>query len=314
MVLLLLAGLLAGLGVDALVGLLVRGRPALPPVTFGLAAFVAGLLCLGEYLVLPLPLYTLGWQPAFAEVALDARPGGIFEMPVTLHASNDHHRMFNQIAHGKGIAGGYLPRPVPDPYRQPDSPFALFTQPYTGTDVLAQDGAEATRALLTLYDFGYFAVYHERKNYRVGNSPWDWPAPGPVVGTGTPEVTVYSVTPAPLDHPYLYLGNSWGLAERVPHGTRRSLGPDPGYILLWTPGGTGRLALEFDTTSADAPHTIELALEDRRLVTGTVLPAGVSQPLTGPRLSLARGWYRFGVTDLRPPGPSVYLRQAAWEP
>ncbi|HUS15425.1 MAG TPA: hypothetical protein VM536_10460, partial [Chloroflexia bacterium] len=152
-IVLLCVAFLVGLGLDALAPLLARGRPWLArPLPVALAC-LAAVLALAEYLTIPLPLYTPRWAPIFQTIGQDPARYAILELPISLHASNDHHRMFNQIAHGKPIAGGYLARPVPDPYRLPDSPFARFTQPYTTTDVLAQDEAAATRTLLHLADF-----------------------------------------------------------------------------------------------------------------------------------------------------------------
>jgi hypothetical protein len=315
--LLLCTAILAGLGVDrlaaALRGRLPRPGARLPAALAGLAA----LLALSEYLALPMPLYELHWAPIFTQIGADAGAYGIFELPVTLHASNDHHRMFNQIAHQKGIAGAYLPRPVPDPYRQPDSPFARFTQPYTTTDVLAQDEPAATRALLRLYDFRYLAVYHDQKDYRVGDSPWDWPALGPDdrPAYADAEVTVRPVPAAALDTTYLYLGNSWSLPEQA-EGPRRWLGATPGYLLLWTPGAEGRLALDLDVAPGAAPRRLDLALESRSLATVTAGAPGGRIHVSSPPLALARGWYRFRLTDLTGDGATnaVALRRAAWEP
>ena len=313
--LLLCVALLAGLGLDALVALLSRAhlprRAALPAVLAGLAAALA----LAEYLTIPLPLYTLRWPAVFAQIGQDPAEYGILELPITLHASNDHQRMFNQIMHGKGVAGGYLPRPVPDPYRQPDSPFARFTQPYTTTDVLAQDEDAATRALLQLYNFRYLAIYHARKDYRVGDSPWDWPLTGtPIVD---PEVTVYPVLPAPLDRPYLYLGNSWGPPTGGPGGgARRTFGPGPAYLLVWSPGAQGRLALDLEATPGATGRRVQIALEDRPLLVAAPQPGAAPQRFVTPPLALARGWYRFVLTDPAPAGspPAFALRRAAWEP
>jgi hypothetical protein len=294
---------------------IVRLRPPRPAWLPGALAAGVAILMLGEYLVLPLPLYTLRWAPIFTEIGQDPARYAIFELPVTLHASNDHHRMFNQIAHGKGIAGAYLPRPLPDPYRAPDSPFARFTQPYTTTDVLAQDEQAATIALLQLHDFRYLAVYHDRKDYRVGDSPWDWPALGPTLAD--PEVTVGAVPPAALDRVYLYLGNSWSLPERADDGAaRRWLGPDPGYLLAWSPGTTGRLTLALDLPPAAPSRPITLTLDSQPVLTAT-LPAG-PVPLTTPPLTLPPGWHTFRLAAAQlpgdPPARLLALRRAAWEP
>ncbi|HMA35318.1 MAG TPA: hypothetical protein VKY74_12685 [Chloroflexia bacterium] len=312
--LLLCVALLAGLGLDQLAAPLAarlpRWRRQLPLAL----ATGAAVLALGEYLTLPLPLYTLHWAPVFRTIGQDPASYGILELPITLHASNDHHRMFNQIAHGKGIAGGYLPRPIPDPYRQPDSPLARFTQPFTATDVLAQDEDAATRALLQLYDFRYLALYHAQKDYRVGDSPWSWPLAGPAIDD--PEVTVYRVPPVALDRTYLYLGNSWGLPARTATGVQRPLGPGPGYLLAWSPGATGTLTLTLDAISP-GPHPVVLALETRPLLTTTLLGGAPAQQITTPPLALARGWYRFVIADpsRAPLSPgAIVLSRAAWTP
>ncbi|HUS14114.1 MAG TPA: hypothetical protein VM536_03755, partial [Chloroflexia bacterium] len=202
-------------------------------------------------------------------------------------------------------------RPVPDPYRLPDSPFARFTQPYTTTDVLAQDEAAATRTLLHLADFRYLAVYHMHRDYRVGDSPWEWPFGTPVYDDA--EVTVYPVPPGPDDTPYVYLGNSWSLPERTPGGARRWIDPAGGYVRLWTPGGTGRLRLDFEAAPAAGPRQLAVALESQPLGDLALAPGTTREFLTPP-LALSPGWYRFHITDTAPAAArTVALTRAAWD-
>ncbi len=308
--LLLCAAFLAGLGLDAVAARLAAWRPRFRRALPGLAA-AAGILALLEYLTIPIPLYTLAWPAVFTAMGADPGNYGVFGLPVTLHASNDHHRMFDQIAHGKGIDGGYFPRPVPDPYRAVDSPLAQFTQPYTATALLAQDGTAASEALLQLMDFRYLAIYPEPKDYRVGNSPWTWPWPVPPLPGGSAEVTVYPVPPAPLDRTYLYLGGTWDSAEGTDGTAQRPLSAAEGDVIAWSPGGTGALTLDL-ATPGPAAAAITLTLETQPLLRGTIAP-GAPQRLQTPPLALAPGWYHFRLTTDAPPAGLV-LTRAAWAP
>ncbi len=315
---LLCVGMLAGLGLDALARLMRFPNSQATRTVPALLASTAILLSLAEYLVLPLPLYELHWPAAFQQIGQDNATYGILELPITLHASNDHHRMFNQIAHHKGIAGGYLPRPIPDPYRLPDSPFARFTQPYTTTDVLAQDESQATDALLQLYDFRYLAIYHDRKDYRVDDSPWSWPYPTQPLED--PEITVYPARQAALDHTYLYLGNSWSIPERDGNGARRWLNGDSGYMLAWSPGEQGQLALDLELAPSAPAVSLQLSLDDRSILSFGIETLSPTHHMSTPPIELTRGWHRFKLYTLTPATPSalgtshaIAIRLARWD-
>lgn len=67
----------------------------------------------------------------------------------------------------------------------------------------------------------------------------------------------------------------------------------------------------------EALRRVELAREAGPLLTATIRRAPTPQTVTGPRLALAPGWYRFRLNDVSPGGvtqaPALYLRRAAWQ-
>jgi hypothetical protein len=302
----LVIGLLAALGAERLTtvarvalapfrwagGLVTRrvGRAALP--------LLAGSLMLAEYVTVPLPLYTPPTPAFFAALGQDPEPYGILELPITVHSTNDHRRIYNQTIHHKGIAGGYLSRPIQDPYRQPDSPFAQFTELYTTQEILEQDRDGAVRALLTLTDFRYLVAYKERRDYNVGrgSAAWDWPL-GPVLYEDS-QLRAYAVGEADLGRTWLYLGNTWSPVEPEPDGAPgRWVAGATGIIRLWCPGGQGRLRLTL--TSGEGTRPVRLQLDEAVLADLTVQPT--AQTVQTPRLSLARGWYALYIKDAGPP-------------
>src|SRR5205814_8835627 len=183
----------------------------------------------------------------------------------TGHLTNDHRRRYYQTIHHTGITGGYLSRPIPDPYRQPDSPFAQFTTLSTTTEILDQDRDAATRALLALNDFRYLVAYKERRDYNTGtgSAAWDWPLGPPVYEDA--QLRAYAVGQADLTRTWLYLGNSWSPDERLAGGdVRRWLRVPAGLVRLWSPGEAGRLALIIQT--AGDTHLVTVALDGATLL------------------------------------------------
>jgi hypothetical protein len=105
-------------------------------------------------------------------VSLGAEPGdfNLLELPITRHYNQDHFRMFNQISHERPIIGGYLSRPVVDPYRFPDTPFApiadfiIRTKRQPNDIITVATNQEDLDNLVSLYNFRYIVLYLQEFN------------------------------------------------------------------------------------------------------------------------------------------------------
>ncbi len=113
----------------------------------------------------PLPLYATKNNPFLEKLAGEPGDFNLLELPITRHYNHDQVRMFNQIAHGKPILGGYLSRPVVDPYRSPASPFApisglVVRQKRIPLDIIpGASNEEVLTDLVYLYNFRYIVLY-----------------------------------------------------------------------------------------------------------------------------------------------------------
>lgn len=85
----------------------------LPPRRAWALLGAATLVCAVEYLPVALPQGQPLEVPAyFDELRADARPFGIFELPLAPRPSAQAARMYYQTIHGKAIYGGYLSRAI----------------------------------------------------------------------------------------------------------------------------------------------------------------------------------------------------------
>ncbi|MEI6046363.1 MAG: hypothetical protein WCS37_18590, partial [Chloroflexota bacterium] len=128
-----------------------------------LTALTLGLLILESWS--PLPLFEVKNNPFMESLAKEQGDFYLLELPITRHYNHDQVRMFNQIAHGRPILGGYLSRPVVDPYRSPDSPFAplaelIIRQKRQPPDIIPlSTNQEDLDTLVALYNFHYIVLY-----------------------------------------------------------------------------------------------------------------------------------------------------------
>lgn|GEM_PF-1252286 len=159
---------LSGLAIDWL--LLWKGlaflikRPKLAPVArIFLPLFIIGLLTLEVWR--PLITFEVKPNPFMQTITREQEAGNLLELPITRHYNHDHFRMYNQITHGRAIVGGYLSRPVIDPYRSPDSPFQpvadlVLRGKRQPEDIIpATTNAEDLDNLVALYNFHYILIY-----------------------------------------------------------------------------------------------------------------------------------------------------------
>jgi hypothetical protein len=113
----------------------------------------------------PLPLFEVKSNPFLEKLATEPGHSYLLELPITRHYNHDQVRMFNQIAHGQPIVGGYLSRPVVDPYRFPNSAFAPIADLVLRGKRQPQDiiksntNEEDLDDLVALYDFSYIVLY-----------------------------------------------------------------------------------------------------------------------------------------------------------
>jgi hypothetical protein len=93
--------------------------------------------------------------------------GYILELPITRHYQYDHPRMYNQIWHNRPIMGGFLARPVIDPYRDSSSPYNWLAQQRYYKENYAKKIFNETanfnilRNLITLDKYRYIVLYKE---------------------------------------------------------------------------------------------------------------------------------------------------------
>jgi hypothetical protein len=111
------------------------------------------------------PLERYGFVDTLLKDKSDYR---LLELPITRHNNFDYTRMYSQIWHEHPITGGYISRPILDPYRDPASPFRYFSdQLYLyGNDpnkeiFPASYTTDLTDLVLKLSHFDYVVVYKE---------------------------------------------------------------------------------------------------------------------------------------------------------
>ncbi len=153
-----------------LAGRVLKGfNPALRKTLPGSVLAVLTFLLFSLEVWSPLPLFVA--RPNSFLESLANEPGDFYllELPITRHYNHDHFRMFNQIAHQRPIVGGYLSRPVIDPYRFPDSafkPIADFqlrdtNKPPLPDIILRTNNYQDLDDLVTTYKFRYIVLYQK---------------------------------------------------------------------------------------------------------------------------------------------------------
>jgi hypothetical protein len=168
-------GMVLAIGVSALVfgrkGETPPGKRRQNPLV--LASVAAGLIGSVALVTVNTAPLTLEYTPKEAwlnYLPKERKDYHILELPITRHNNFDYTRMFTQISHGRPIMGGYLSRPIFDPYRLPESPFRYFTEQLYEQDPKkeifpAEYSQNIPDILLKLNRFEYIVIYKEVTYY-----------------------------------------------------------------------------------------------------------------------------------------------------
>lgn len=162
---------LAAFTFDWLRGRLAQRRP-FRNLRTPLRARVVSLLMVGVSLGLllleswsPLPLFSTTSNPFIEKLAQEPGNFNLLELPITRNTNLAQVRMFNQITYQRPILGGYLSRPVVDPYRDNGSPFLPIADLILRTKRIPLDiipprtNQQDLDTLVALYNFRYIILY-----------------------------------------------------------------------------------------------------------------------------------------------------------
>jgi hypothetical protein len=256
-------------------------------------------LLLLELPIIPRPLAGLDIPAGFAQIATGEADGALLEVPLaTGQVRTMGARMRYQTAHHWPIIGGYLARSPVDALPECAPVWGLITwEPgIAAADIITPHIMSAPLALMQRLNIRYYAVYNvydptlgnplkpaDRARFeRLAAATSD---PGPVYRDNI--VTLYHVqsAPAPAPGPVLQLGGGWGGIEDSGGAPFRWMqGADAAVCVQGAAGQQVRLALR--ATSFAQPRTLELGLDGRTVLTGTIPAGGGFLDLTTPPLPL----------------------------
>jgi hypothetical protein len=278
------------------------GMSALPPtltprqvITW---AVLLGCLLL-ELPIVPRPTTPLDIPAGFAQIAGDQAGGALLEVPLaTGQVRTMGARMCYQTAHHWPIIGGYLARSPVDALPECAPVWGLITwEPgIAAADIITPHIMSAPLALMQRLNIRYYAVYNvydpaagnplsqaDLTHFQALAAATSDPAP--VAQDAT--VTLYHVRPdtVPDAGPVLQLGGGWGgIEDSGGQPFRWMQGADAAVCVQGAAGQTVRLALR--ATSFAQPRTLELGLDGRTILTGTIPAGGGFLDLTTPPLPL----------------------------
>jgi hypothetical protein len=261
-------------------------------------ALVLALLLL-ELPIVPRPTAGLDIPAGFAQIATPNAGGALLEVPLaTGQVRTMGARMRYQTAHHWPIIGGYLARSPVDALPECAPVWGLITwEPgIAAADIITPHIMSAPLALMQRLDIRYYAVYNvydpaagnalsagDRARFEAHAAATSDPTPV----YRDPLVTLYQVRgdPVPAPGPVLQLGGGWGGIEQSEGRPFRWMqGADAAVCVQGGAGRQVRLALR--ATSFAAPRTLELRLDGRTVLTGTIPPGGTFLDLTTPPLPL----------------------------
>lgn len=285
-------GLLAGFGVSSLSQRLSFNRETEKWITRSGGIIITALalvLATLEYIVLPLPLYQPTVPTVFADIAKQPGDAAVLELPITNHQTSDHRRLLYQTVHGKPIVGGYLPRPRPDPYRDPSSPFAALIELQPSRDIITNNAA-GLAALMRFYNFSHLVIYPSTMNADWQDS---W------LADALPSLTrVYSgsdtiaYTPPPSDNqPHIYLGYDWYAPEAQGSEVKRWVKGSVGHLSVLAPQA-GDYTVSFSAVSFARSQQVQFVVDG-----GDPIPMQVGSSF-GPfaiKLKLAAGLHSIAL-------------------
>jgi hypothetical protein len=219
-----------------------------------------------------------------------ALPYDCVALPITRHYNFDHERMLNQIYHQQPIMGGYLSRPVYDPYRETASPFRYLADQsylYAGDPNREIFPAQYSFALLDnvlkLYNFRYVVIYkedykfeQERQSVReliekqIGRDS---------IIQEDGHTILYKVPDSfwqrPTINPTLFMGEGWYGVEQNAEGLYRWMNQQANlYITVAQPT---HLKLSLTALAFGGDRTLRLSANKQKLFEGQITPA--PQPL-----------------------------------
>ncbi len=261
-------------------------------------AVVLALLLL-ELPIVPRPMAALDIPAGFAQIATTNADGALLEVPLaTGQVRTMGARMRYQTAHHWPIIGGYLARNPVDALPECAPVWGLITwEPgIAAADIITPHIMSAPLALMQRLNIRTYAVYNVY-DPTVGNPLKKadlarFQALAAATSDPTPTyqdatVTLYHVRtdPAPRPGPVLQLGGGWGGIEESGGGPFRWMqGADAAVCVQGGAGQQVRLALR--ATSFATPRTLQLGLDGRVILTGTIPAAGGFLDLTTPPLLL----------------------------
>ncbi len=151
-----------GLACLAVLGLArLEFRPRLEAVLAG--ACVLALLV--EIAPWPMALNRVEPNPFFQKIAGEPGRYSVLEIPITRHYNSDHYRMLNQTAYGQPVMGGYLSRPIIDPYCDGTTDFKVVCDLRNNLESTAPQNVDPTtrgaalQYLLRINNFKFVAIY-----------------------------------------------------------------------------------------------------------------------------------------------------------
>jgi hypothetical protein len=243
------------------------------------------------WLVSPAPMKLVEVAPDdFVKVLPKTGSYNLLELPITRHYNFDHERMLNQIYYQQPIMGGYLARPVSDPYRNPDSPFRYFadqTNVYGNDpdkDIFpAQNAFALLDNLARLYNFRYIVVYKDDYKFdreRQGVRNLIETRIGASALVQENEHTILYKVPDNLWQqteitPGLFVGQGWYNVEQNADSFYRWLNQSGDLYLTLAQPRHIKLSLEILAFGGDRP--LRLSLNGQKIFEGTITPA--PQPL-----------------------------------
>ncbi len=261
--------------------------PQLNPYKSYMSGILGGGLALLYLLAVnPVPLDMVRVQPSnFVSKLPKTGNYAVLELPITRHYNFDHERMLNQIFYQQPIMGGYLSRPVYDPYRETDSPFLYFAdQRYfpegafgdPAKDIYsANNGYAMLDNVMKLYNFQYVAIYkddyHTDKERKAVRNLLDKQL-GQSALVYEDEHNLLYKTPSSLSQtPGVFLGDGWYGVEQNGDGNYRWMKQQANIYLTVSQPSQVKLSLSAQAFGGD--RQVKISSGNKVLFEGLVTPA-----------------------------------------
>lgn len=205
----------------------------------------------------------------------------LLELPITRHYQYDHPRMYNQLWHNRPINGGFLARPVIDPYRQPESAYNWLAQQryYEENykkEILSEQLIFNTLSNLALLDrYKYVVLYREAYRY-----DWEYERIKKIIVNqfGSTSLlfedkqnAVYS-TATNLENlkPGIWLGDGFYDVESNQDGSYRWLQQEANFYVI--SAAPKHLTIQFDTLSFTQPRQMQIIANGQPVFNDLIRP------------------------------------------